>query len=38
MTEAFTEEDPEQSLKYLEYVYNAKIMTVDEIIKEISNV
>jgi len=31
--EAFTQEDHEQGLKYLEYVYNAKIMTVDEIIK-----
>ena len=32
--EAFTQEDHEQGLKYLEYVYNAKIMTVNEIIKE----
>jgi len=32
--EAFTKEDHEQGLKYLEYAYNAKIMTVDEIIKE----
>ena len=32
--EAFTQEDHEQGLKYLENVYNAKIMTVDEIIKE----
>ena len=32
--EAFTQEDHEQGLKYLEYVYNAKIMTVDEIIVE----
>lgn len=32
--EAFTQEDHEQGLKYLEYVYNAKITTVDEIIKE----
>jgi len=32
--EAFTREDHEQGLKYLEYVYNAKIKTVDEIIKE----
>ncbi|MEM3378186.1 MAG: isochorismatase family cysteine hydrolase [Candidatus Bathyarchaeia archaeon] len=32
--EAFTQEDHEQGLKYLEYVYNAKIMTVDEIIRE----
>jgi nicotinamidase-related amidase len=34
--EAFTKEDHEQGLKYLEYVYNARIMTVDEIIKEFS--
>jgi nicotinamidase-related amidase len=34
--EAFTQEDHEQGLKYLEYVYNAKIKTVDEIIKEFS--
>jgi len=34
--EAFTEEDQEQGLKYLEYVYNAKIMTVNEIVKEFS--
>jgi len=32
--EAFTQEDHEQGLKYLEYVYNAKIMTVDQIIRE----
>jgi nicotinamidase-related amidase len=32
--EAFTQEDHEQGLKYLEEVYNAKIMTVDEIIEE----
>ena len=32
--EAFTQEDYEQGLKYLEDVYNAKIMAVDEIIKE----
>jgi len=32
--ESFTQEDHEQGLKYLEYVYNAKIMTVDEIVKE----
>jgi len=32
--EAFTQEDHEQGLKYLGYVYNAKIKTVDEIIKE----
>jgi nicotinamidase-related amidase len=30
--EAFTEEDHEQGLRYMEYVYNAKLMTVDEII------
>lgn len=33
--EAFTQEDQEQGLKYLETVYNAKIMAVDEIAKEI---
>ena len=33
--EAFTAEDQEQGLKYLEYVYNAKIMLVNEIIREI---
>jgi len=32
--EAFTQEDHEQGLKYLKDVYNAKIMAVDEIIKE----
>lgn len=32
--EAFTQEDQDQGLKYLEYVYNTKIMTVDEIVKE----
>jgi len=32
--EAFTQEDQEQGLKYLEYAYNAKLMTVNEIIKE----
>ncbi len=32
--EAFTQKDHEEGLKYLENVYNAKIMTVDEIIKE----
>ena len=31
--EAFTQEDHEQGLKYLVNTYNAKIMTVDEIIK-----
>src|SRR4030042_5757282 len=30
--EAFTQEDQEQGLKYLEYVYNAKLMHIDEII------
>jgi len=34
--EAFTRRDHEEGLKYLENVYNAKIMTVDEIIKEFS--
>ena len=33
--EAFTVEDHEQGLKYLEYVYNAKIMETNEIIREI---
>jgi nicotinamidase-related amidase len=33
--EAFTEEDHRQGLKYLEYVYNAKIMAVNDIIREI---
>lgn len=32
--EAFTQEDHEQGLKYLEYAYNAKIITVSKIIKE----
>ncbi|MEM3443006.1 MAG: isochorismatase family cysteine hydrolase [Candidatus Bathyarchaeia archaeon] len=32
--EAFTQEDNEQGLKYLEYVYNAKLLTADEIIKQ----
>lgn len=32
--EAFTQEDHEQGLKYLEYVYNAKILTADEIIRQ----
>jgi nicotinamidase-related amidase len=31
--EAFTQEEQQQGLKYLENVYNAKIMTVDEIVK-----
>jgi len=34
--EAFTQEEHEQGLKYLQDVYNAKLMTVDEIIKEFS--
>ena len=34
LVEAFTQEDQEQGLKYLEYVYNAKITTVDKIIAE----
>ena len=34
--EAFTRKDHEEGLKYLKNVYNAKIMTVDEIIKEFS--
>ncbi len=33
--EAFTDEDQEQGLKYLEYVYNAKIMMINDIIREI---
>ena len=33
--EAFTEEDHSQGLKYLEYVYNAKVMMINEIIQEI---
>ena len=33
--EAFTQEDQDQGLKYLEYVYNAKIMMVNDIIREI---
>jgi len=33
--EAFTQEDQEHELKYLEYVYNAKIMMTDNIIREI---
>ena len=32
--EAFTQEDQESGLKYLEYVYNAELKTTDEIIKE----
>jgi len=34
--EAFTQEDQEQGLKYLKDIYNAKISTVDEIIKGFS--
>ena len=33
--EAFTAEEHEQGLKYLEYVYNAKIMMTNDIIREI---
>ena len=33
--EAFAEMDQEQGLKYLEYVYNAKVMLVNEVIREI---
>jgi nicotinamidase-related amidase len=33
--EALTPQDQEQSLKYLEYVYNAKLMAVNEIIQGI---
>ena len=33
--EALTLQEQEQSLKYLEYVYNAKLMTANEIIHEI---
>jgi hypothetical protein len=32
--EAFTVEEHEQGLKYLEFVYNAKLIMVDNIIKE----
>ncbi len=32
--EAFTQEDHEQGLKYLEHVYNAQLLTVDEITEE----
>jgi len=34
--EAFTRKDHEEGLKYLENVYNAKIITVDEIVKGFS--
>jgi nicotinamidase-related amidase len=33
--EAFTEKDHVEGLKYLQYVYNAKVMAVNEIIPEI---
>lgn len=33
--EAFTEKDHKEGLKYLEYVYNAKVMAANDIIKEI---
>lgn len=33
--EAFTQEDQEQGLKYLENVYSAKIMMINDVIKEI---
>ena len=33
--QAFTEEDHTQGLKYLEYVYNAKVMAANEIIEQI---
>jgi nicotinamidase-related amidase len=33
--EAFNEEDHRQGLKYLEYVYNAKVMATNSIIQEI---
>jgi hypothetical protein len=33
--EAFTEKDHVEGLKYLEYVYNAKVMAVNDVIKEI---
>jgi nicotinamidase-related amidase len=33
--EALTPQDQEQGLKYLEYIYNAKVMTTNEIIQEI---
>jgi nicotinamidase-related amidase len=34
--EAFTQEDHEQGLKYLENVYSARIMSVNDILKEFS--
>jgi nicotinamidase-related amidase len=33
--EAFTQEEHEEGLKYLKYAYNARISTVDQIIKEL---
>jgi nicotinamidase-related amidase len=33
--EAFTKEDQEQALKYLEYVYGARVLPVDEVIWEL---
>ena len=33
--EAFNEEDHRQGLKYLDYVYNAKVMLTNDIIREI---
>jgi nicotinamidase-related amidase len=33
--EAFNAQDQEQGLKYLEYVYDAKVMLVNEVIREI---
>ncbi len=33
--EAFTEKDHVEGLKYLEYVYNARVMAVNDIIREI---
>lgn len=35
--EAFTQEDQDQGLKYLENVYNAKILLVNDVIQEIVN-
>ncbi|MDH5806109.1 MAG: isochorismatase family cysteine hydrolase [Candidatus Methanomethylicaceae archaeon] len=36
--EAFTQEDHEQGLKYLEFVYNAKITSLNEIINELEKI
>lgn len=33
--EAFTEKDHKEGLKYLEYVYNAKVLAANDVIKEI---